>query len=199
MLQFDLKMRDSLTLHFSVNKCEGLANEIVDAHRSFFAAIVSEHRADACNDLTGTMASIDDALEGRLGLAEIGLVAREPSQAGAGIGHDRRQWLVNFVRDRGGHHCCRGLSAYSCELAPRCSQGVFQTRGLLLRFPAWGDVPENATHAERLAVLVELDTGSGKVPAKLATGINDAKFASRGDFSCGTGHSHRRDRLLTIV
>jgi hypothetical protein len=70
--QFDLK-RDAVSFQFTVKYREDLANNIADAYQGLFAAIPSEHRPDACNNLSGTMAIVDDTFQDVAHLIQIGI------------------------------------------------------------------------------------------------------------------------------
>src|SRR5215831_3256630 len=119
MVQFHLK-RDSLTFHFTANECDDLADKIADAHRGFIPMILFENRPDACNNLAGTMAVVDNSLQDVAHLIEIGICLCKQSQADASVCDERRQWLVDFVRNRSGHRSYRCLLGSLCELPPRC-------------------------------------------------------------------------------
>ncbi len=60
------------------------------------------HAADALHDLARMAAAVRDAGGKLRDLGEIGLRTPQPAQAGLGIGDDRRERLVDLVRDRGG-------------------------------------------------------------------------------------------------
>src|SRR5215470_18084541 len=121
------------------------------------------------------MAVIDNALEDVAHLTEIGTRHCKQPQTDTTIRDERRQRLVDLMRNRGGHGSHRRLLACARELATRRSQSIFQLLGLLLCSPARGDVPEDATHADRFIVLVQFGTRGGEVPAETIARMNDAE------------------------
>ncbi len=65
-------------------------------------AIIPVHRPDGINHLARTIALADNAVQqiARFCNMILGRV-RKPAEAGAACRHDRREWLIDFVRDRG--------------------------------------------------------------------------------------------------
>ena len=97
-------------------------------------------RADARDDLAGSLAVGRDVIERRPRFRHIGRIGREPARARTRVRHDRAQRLVDLVRDRSGQLAQRGQPRHADELGPRDVQGIVFRAHDLLRALAFADV-----------------------------------------------------------
>jgi len=116
-------------------------------------------KADFLDDRIGAAAA-GDTLERGSRFLDVGMFARKPTLAGACIGRDSRQRLVDLMHDRGRHLPHRHLLAHARHLGPRLAQRV-----------ALGQVAQEADEQQALAG----DRGNRQLKRKLLAILADTR------------------------
>ncbi len=90
-----------LPLQLAMHMPEDVLNEIIEVEGRFLLAMLLEYRADASDDVTGTMPLVDDTLQGRTHFVEVRCDICEEVQCRRGICYDSGERLVDLVGNRG--------------------------------------------------------------------------------------------------
>src|SRR5258705_8653134 len=81
-------------------ECEDIPDRLVDVERNVFRLAMPEQLPNALNHLDDAIARLDDALESRPRLLEIGWSLGQPSERRIPVRDDRGEWLADFMGDR---------------------------------------------------------------------------------------------------
>src|SRR4030088_2739693 len=95
-------------VQFATDEVEDFANRVIDVEFCYVRRGGSGQGSDALDDVAGTMGIPDDALRAPSSRIELRFVSCKPAQAGAPVGDNGEERLVDLVGDG-----CR-------EFADRC-------------------------------------------------------------------------------
>ena len=104
---------DAVVTEFVREHPQHLSDKLVDIHARFDRCGFLEEGTNSPHHFGRGMPVPDDPLEGRLSPLEIRRIVRQPRLARVRIGHDGRQWLVDFMSN-GRVHLGNGCDLHRC-------------------------------------------------------------------------------------
>ena len=113
---------DAVITKFVGEHAEHLSDNLVDIHRCFDRCGLLEEGTNSPHDFGRGMPVPDNPLERRLRPLEIRRIVRQPRLTCVRIGHDGRQWLVDFMSNGRGELCNRCDLHGSGQLSPGAAQ-----------------------------------------------------------------------------
>src|SRR5882762_3277686 len=144
-----------------------LANDFVHIDQFLLRSNILEKQADAADNFRGALSIFDDSGGGRAGLFDVGSVAGEPAQAGAGVGAGGGNRLLHFVREGGGQLSHGGDAADACQIGLRLAQSLLGTLAFL-------DVDSGSVPFDDVAGIIAEGDAAGQPPAVIAVGPTQA-------------------------
>ena len=93
--------RDAVLHHFASGQGNDLEDRFVDLQAILPWGRLLDEGTDPADDVAGSLAVLDDATERLPDLLQIRRLGAKPAQGGIGIGDCRRNWLADFMGNRG--------------------------------------------------------------------------------------------------
>jgi hypothetical protein len=137
---------DAAAFHFGLGQRNDLVDRLIDVRAVSVRRHLSYQPTNAIDDLAGAIAVPDDTAERLPDLVQSGLSRVEPTQTRVGVGDDRRNRLIDLVRDRGRHLPQQHDPVETCELALGLLQSLLGTLSL-------GDVDDDCAEKARRDLL----------------------------------------------
>src|SRR5882762_10077346 len=167
------------------------ANDFVHINQLLLRSNILEKQADAADDFRGALSIFDDSGGGRAGLFDVGRVAGEPAQAGAGVGAGGGNRLLHFVREGGGQLAHGGHAADARQIFLGFAQRLRSTLALL-------DVDSGSVPLNDVAEVIAQGHGAGQPPAIIAVRPAEAHFTLAG-LASGEGAAPLFDVTREII
>ena len=114
---------DAVLHHFAAGQGHDLKDCFVDLQAFLLWGRLLDEGADPADDVAGSMTVLDDTIESVLGLLHIGRLARQPAQAGIGVGDHPGERLLDFMGNRRRQLPHRGDAVDVRKLHLRLAQG----------------------------------------------------------------------------
>src|ERR1700730_7227759 len=92
--------RNSILLNFRCREADDIADGFVDTQPLFVYRGPFCKLTDPLDNIARSIAVIDDTFDGLSCLLKVWRFMGEPTRACISVGHDRGQWLVDFMGDR---------------------------------------------------------------------------------------------------
>src|SRR3954447_6618045 len=137
--------------HLMPQQQHSLMNNLVDGQRRHRWLALLRERPNPLDDLGCPIAVVDYALHGAAHLVQVRHVAREPAQAGAAIGDDGGERLIDLMRDRSRQLSQARDTSHMRELCPHIAQRLLS----LICADRRGDIGSDAPITEKLAFCVK--------------------------------------------
>src|SRR6267378_6817793 len=167
------------------------ANDFVHIDQFLLRSNILEKQADAADDFRGALSIFDDSGGSRAGLFNVGRVAGEPAQAGAGVGAGGGNRLLHFVREGGGQLAHGGHAADARQIFLGFAQRLRSTLALL-------DVDSGSVPLNDVAEVIAQGHGAGQPPAIIAVRPAQAHFTLAG-LASGEGAAPLFDVTREII
>jgi hypothetical protein len=113
-------------LEFAAGQRDHLPRGLVQVHRLRRRGLLREERAQPGDHVGRAVAVADRAPRGLARAVDVRRIGGQHAQAGAGVGDDARQRLVDLVRDRGGQGPEGRDPGHVGELRPRPAERLFR-------------------------------------------------------------------------
>src|SRR5580704_11479300 len=119
---------------FAAEEDDHPSNNFVYLHQLPLRRTLLEELADSADDFGSTRPIVHDSLGSVARLFQIGMIARQPAQAGVGVGDGSGNRLIYFVRQGGRQLSHGGHPADPRQIRLRLAQGLFGLLALTTLF-----------------------------------------------------------------
>jgi hypothetical protein len=183
--------RNMVVQHLAFHERDDVCDNVVQGENGVGRVALPCQGAKAGDDFAGPSAVGDRPLDGLAHLFEVGLVPQQPAQAGLAIRHDRRERLVDLMRNRRGQFAQGADARDVFELATRVMQRV-------LRLLLHRDVAVGFHRGNRTPALIALHRPSAHEPYFTAIASRVNEFSLPTAWVVGLLRRSGRRRILCL-